>query len=238
MLFAAVVALNYFGRTLLQESMSICMIALSLVLLIYCAMTFVQFHESIRVAFRDAPPAGNWMANGAQFMLYSVAVVPVLLYSARDIQTRCEAIVGGFTAGLAGIFPAFVFHLTFMADFPASLDQALPTYWMIGKLSSHWLMVVYIVVLFAMIIQTCAGLLQGVNERLDAWMQERHGRKCDPMTHAIVAGATLLLSLFLASFGITTLVAKGYGNLAWGYLIIYMIPLLTIGVFKILRKTG
>jgi uncharacterized membrane protein YkvI len=53
-----------------------------------------------------------------------------------------------------------------------------------------------------------------------------------------VAGATLLLSLFLASFGITTLVAKGYGNLAWGYLIIYMIPLLTIGVFKILRKTG
>ncbi len=134
LMFAAVIGLNYVGRTLLAESMSICMIALCLVLIIYSAMTFIQFHDSIALTFREAPSQGNWMARGLQYMLYSTGVVPVLLYSARDIQTRGEAIVSGFTAGLLGVFPALVFHFTFMAD-PASLGEKLPTYYMIGKLA-------------------------------------------------------------------------------------------------------
>lgn len=238
LLFAAVVALNYFGRTLLEESMSICMIALLIVLIIYSALTFFQFHDSIAQTFSEAPSSGNWFANGLQYMLYTAAVIPVLLYSARDIRTRGESIASGFTAGFVGVFPAVVFHLTFLAAYPASLEQPLPTYWMIGQLARPWLMIVFIIVLFAMIIQTCAGLLQGVNERIDAWLEERRGRKGDPTTHAVVAGGALLISLFLASFGITALVAKGYGTLAWGYLIVYFIPLLTIGVYKIWRKSS
>jgi uncharacterized membrane protein YkvI len=238
MLFAAVVALNYFGRTLLEESMSICMIALSTVLIVYSVLTFIQFHDAIALTFSEAPSNGNWMVNGLQFMLYTAAVIPVLLYSARDIHTRGEAIASGFTAGFVGIFPALVFHVTFMATYPASLEQPLPTYWMIGNLERPWLMIVYIIVLFAMVIQTCAGLLQGVNERLDAWLMERRGRNCDAKTHAIVSGSALIISLFLASFGITALVAEGYGTVAWGYLVVYFIPLLTIGVVKIWRKSS
>jgi uncharacterized membrane protein YkvI len=236
LLFAGTVALNYFGRTLLQESMAVCMIALTAVLAIFCVLTFIQYHESISTAFRDAPSKGNWLVGGLQYMLYTVAVIPALLYSARDITTRGEALVSAFAAGAVGALPALVFHLTFMAAYPQSLDQALPTYWMLGKLASPWLTLAYIIVLFAMIIQTVAGLLQGVNERLDAWSMERRGCKCAPMTHAIVAGGALIASMALASYGIADLVAKGYGNLAWGFLVVYMVPLLTVGVYKIWRK--
>jgi uncharacterized membrane protein YkvI len=52
----------------------------------------------------------------------------------------------------------------------------------------------------------------------------------------MVAGVTLLISLVLASFGITALVAQGYGTVAWGYLVVYIVPLLTIGVYKIWKK--
>ena len=136
LLFFAVVALNYFGRTLLEDTMSICMIALSIVLVVYSVLTFVQFHDAIVLTFSEAPSSGNWWINGLQFMLYTAAVIPVLLYSARSIHTRSEAILSGFTAGFVGIFPALVFHLTFMATYPMSLEQPLPTYWMIGQLDS------------------------------------------------------------------------------------------------------
>jgi len=235
LLFTGVVILNYLGKRLLQESMAICMIALVIVLLVFCGLTLVQYHDSIRATFSAGTVTGDWLTNGAQFMFYSAAVIPVLLYSARNINTRGEAIVSGFSAGIMGAFPALVFHIVFMAD-PASLDQELPTYWMIGQLAQPWLMVAYIIVLFAMIIQTVAGLLQGVNERLDAWQIERTGIPCTPRTHAIVAGATLAIGLVLTNFGITALVAQGYGTIAWGYLVIYIIPLLTIGVYKIWRK--
>lgn len=234
-LFATVVALNYYGRSLLQSSMAICMIALLTVLVIYCGFTFYQYHDAIAEVFSQDIPTGSWFANGAQFMLYSIAIVPVLLYSARKIHTRGEAIASGFSAGLMGAFPALVFHFSFMAIYPDSLTQDLPTYWMIGQLEHPWLMVVYLIVLFAMIIQTAAGLLQGVNERLDSWLRELSGKPCSSKTHALVSFSALAISLAMASVGITSLVADGYGNLAWGYLVIYLIPLLTVGVYKIAR---
>lgn len=236
-LFAAVIALNYLGRNLLENAMSACMVALVVVLLMFCTMTFVLYWDSIRNAFNDSSVDSNWMASGAQYALYNIAIVPVLLYCARDIETRGEAIVGGFAAGAMGAFPALVFHVTFMAAYPVVIDEALPTYWMIGKLASPWLMIAYIVVLFAMVIQTVAGLLQGLNERLDAWALERRGKKCSPLAHATIASVVLMFSLLLASFGITALVARGYGNLAWAYLVVFIVPLLTVGVFKIYRRT-
>jgi uncharacterized membrane protein YkvI len=107
---------------------------------------------------------------------------------------------------------------------------------MMDKLDRPWLMVIHIIVLFAMIIQGCAGLLQGVNERLDAWFLERHGRKCAPITHAVAGDAALATSMVIANIGIMALVAKGYDNLAWGFLRVYMIPLLGVGIFKTWRK--
>ena len=35
------------------------------------------------------------------------------------------------------------------------------------------------------------------------------------------------------SFGLTGLIAKGYGTLAWVMFIVYVIPILTLGIYKI-----
>ena len=236
LLFSAVIILNYFGRNILEKSMAICMLALLTVLLIFFVLTVSQSYDAIAAAFTSEQPSyGSWLKKGSQFTLYTVSVIPVLLYCSRDIGSRREAIISGFTAGVLGVVPALVFHVTFMASYPAILDEALPTYWMIGQLASPWLMVTYLVILFAMIIQTVAGLLQGVNERLDSWHIELRGRPCGSAMHASVATATLLVGLLLANFGITALVAKGYGNIAWGHLIVYVIPLFTIGLYKIIK---
>jgi uncharacterized membrane protein YkvI len=237
LLFAVVVVLNYLGRSLLQKSMTFCMVALLIVLLVFCVQTFLKYNDAIALAFNTPSSMGNWLVSGTQYTFYNIALVPVLLYCARGIDTRGEAMVGGFVAGFMGALPALLFHLAFMANYPDVLDQALPTYWMIGQLASPWLMVTYIIVLFAMIIQTIAGLLQGLNERLDAWQLEKSGHPCQPTTHAIVAASVLLVSFSLASFGITALVAKGYGNLAWAYLVVYILPLLTVGVFRIFKDS-
>jgi uncharacterized membrane protein YkvI len=37
----------------------------------------------------------------------------------------------------------------------------------------------------------------------------------------------------LGQFGIIDLIAKGYGTIAWGFLIVFIIPIMTIGIYKI-----
>ena len=35
------------------------------------------------------------------------------------------------------------------------------------------------------------------------------------------------------TFGLIPLIAKGYGTICWGFLILFAIPVLTIGIYKI-----
>jgi uncharacterized membrane protein YkvI len=53
----------------------------------------------------------------------------------------------------------------------------------------------------------------------------------------VVALALLLVSLGVATFGLINLVAKGYGSISWGIFLSYFVPLMTIGIIKIVRKT-
>lgn len=40
----------------------------------------------------------------------------------------------------------------------------------------------------------------------------------------------------LFSLGITNLIAQGYGSMAWGFLVVYVVPLSSIGLYRIVRS--
>jgi len=52
---------------------------------------------------------------------------------------------------------------------------------------------------------------------------------------AVEAVAAILVSAGLSLVGITSLIAKGYGTMSWGFLIVYVIPLLTVGIYRLAR---
>ena len=103
---------------------------------------------------------------------------------------------------------------------------------MLQQLGLPILVAVYVIVLFGTIAQTGVGMLQGLNECLDSWWQERHGKSLGSNIHSMIAVAAVLASLLLAKIGIVTLVVKGYGSLGLLSLAFFVIPMLTIGVWK------
>ena len=235
--FMAVVALNYFGRNALQGSMLISMAALLVILGIVCAVTFEARWDSIAATFSTSNESREWSVSGFKYALYNVAVIPIILYSARDLTTRTESIVSGMVGAIAGVFPALVFHLVFMAAYPAILDVPLPVYQLIGELASPFLFHTYILVLFLMIVLTVAGLLQGLIERLDVWHLEIFDAPVSAAGHALIAAMAMIISLMLSRIGITALIANGYSALAWIYLFIFVIPLFVAGP-RLIRRGG
>jgi uncharacterized membrane protein YkvI len=232
----AVVVFNYFGRNLVEGSLTVWAVVLTTVLIAYCILVFMNEGATIRNNFSAGGIERGWLMSGLQFSLYNSAIVPVILYCARGIQERSEALVGGFLAGFMGAFPGLGCHVPFMAGYPEILDAEVPSYWLITRLGIPGLLVIFLIVLFVTIIQTGVGVLQGLNERLDTWFTETRGRSLDPWIHALVAGGVLAASLVLANVGIVNLVAKGYGTIAWGFMLVYSIPVLTVGVLKIRRR--
>ena len=47
----------------------------------------------------------------------------------------------------------------------------------------------------------------------------------------------LVLGVIIAQFGLIGLIAKGYGTITWGFFLFYVLPVVTIGIYKI-RKVS
>ena len=235
LMFCTVVLLNYFGRELVNRTLTIGAIFLVGVLICYFVGVFASKSSDIVQTFSQHPVQPGWLRSGLTFAIYNSALVPVIIYCASALESRAQALSAGVLAGLLGVFPAAVFHISFLAGYPQILDEAIPTYWMIEQLGLGILLTIYVVILFATIVQTGVGVLQGFNERLDGWHIETRGAPLSKIQHAIMAGGLLLLSLMLSRFGIIDLVAKGYSSLAWGFFTIFTVPTLTIGIWKIFK---
>ncbi len=106
---------------------------------------------------------------------------------------------------------------------------------MIGRLAVPGLSLFYAIALFGTFVETGIGFVQGIIERLDRWAEERWGHSLHRFGHACAAIVGLMLSAFIAQLGIQTLISKGYGTMSWGFLIVYIIPLLTVGVWRMLK---
>lgn len=52
-----------------------------------------------------------------------------------------------------------------------------------------------------------------------------------PMVAVVLLGAGTLL----AGVGLVELIARGYGTLTWVFLFVYVVPVLTLGLWKISR---
>jgi uncharacterized membrane protein YkvI len=230
--------LNYNGRALVERTLTVWGLAMTAVFLAFLLLTFLDRGERIAEAFGGAQASEGWWLSGFQFFLYNVGIAPAVLYATAHLETHRQAIGAGIVAGLLGVLPALAFHLAFMANFPEIIEQPLPVYWMLQQLGLTWLLVIYAIVLFGTIAQTGVGMLQGLNERLDGWWNERHGRGLRSRTHSLIALGAVLTSLLLANAGIVALVARGYGTLAWFVLVIYVIPILTLGLFKLRNRAA
>jgi len=87
-------------------------------------------------------------------------------------------------------------------------------------------------VLFGTLIETGTGFTFAVNERISSVYLE----KGEMMPSRLTTGLTIVLLIIgavIAQFGLIGLIAKGYGTITWGFFIFYVIPVLTIGIWKI-----
>ena len=229
-------ALTFFGRDVIAKVLTFWSFFLYAVFITFFILVFSNDSAPIGEAIKHAEVLDGWWQSGFKYALYNIAAAPLLLYVARVFETRKEALRSGVVAGAIAMAPAVVFQFAFFAAYPEILDQPIPTYWMMGQLGMTVLIVVYSVMLFGTFIETGAGMLQGINERIDAYLVEKRGQGLGRVTHSIIAVSAIVVSAVLSLWGITNLIGRGYGTMAWGFLIVYVIPLLTIGLYRIMKS--
>ncbi len=249
---AGTMALNWFGiPTLLTTGLVIGLTALVLYagtntvesVLSAWAILFSIFLVAITLFSLATSGAGlveaadDWQrgpsVKGAQYALYNIAAIPLLLYTASSFANRREALIAALAAGVAGALPALLIHSVFTAHLPGILDEPLPMMVVIEGFERAWLTTVYAVLLIGIVVQTAIGVLEGVVQRLDGVRADNGELPFNKRGRALIGGCILAVSALGSGFGVIALIGQGYGTLAWGFMLVYALPIITVGVWKI-----
>jgi uncharacterized membrane protein YkvI len=229
--------LIFYGREAIEKVMVFLTLflfaAFTLYFIIILSSSWGQIADE--VARASAPSEVEWLVSALKFTLYSSPAAAFVLYATQGIQTRKEALVSGMLCGLFIMFPGFLFHISFLGSVPDILTQQVPVHWVINNQGGDILLSVYLFAMVGTFLGTGSGFIQAVNERLDVWSLEKLGRVLSPMTHSGVAITGLLLSAILGQLGVIALIAKGYGTIAWGFLVVFVIPILLFGIRSLIN---
>ena len=181
---------------------------------------------------------GSAIVDGFKYSFYNLGIVPAILYTVRECETRKQAVVCGLLAGLIGVLPAFLLLLAMGGALPEAVFNAnnngTAVSAIFSKLNMRWLYVIFEIVLFGTLIETGSGFIKAVDDRIEI-SAAVNGQETPKWVRPVVAIGLTLLGVAVSTFGLTGLIAKGYGTICWGFLIVYVIPMLTIGIYKIAK---
>jgi uncharacterized membrane protein YkvI len=231
-IMTAVGALVFAGTKLIEGVMagwSVVLYGAYVVLFVWCLGRFgPETASALRTPMGDAA----WGTAGVRYAAYNVALIPPLLFSVKHLRTRGETVVAGVLAGPIAMIPGVLFFLAMVGQYPAILERPVPANYLLELLGSRSFQIVFQVVLFGTLIETGTGLIHGMNERVAKVLSER-GREMPGLARPALGIGSLLAGTALAGIGIVDLIARGYGTLTWVFLLVFVLPVLTLGVWKI-----
>lgn len=237
-MMALVGILTFNGSQLIKRVLAGWSILLYAVYLLLFVLAFKVFGSDIVDTYRYSPLGEGWLKSGILYSGYNVAVVPAVLFVVSEHRRRRETIGAGLMGGAIAIIPAALFFVAMMGKYPEIGDQPVPASFLMASLDGGWLNLAFQVVVFGTFVETGAALLHAVNQRLEISFNER-GQILPKAARPIVAVALLSIAIFAGQkFGIVGLIASGYGALTLAFIAVFIIPLLTVGVWKILKDTG
>ena len=208
------------------------------VYLIFVVLSFHAFGaQIIRGLLAPAPapaPAGGWMLGGLTYAGYNLIGAVVILPVLRHLRSEREAVIAGALAGPLAMIPALLFFTCMMAYYPQIGAQALPSDFLLQRLNLPLFHVLFQVMIFLALLESGTGCVHAFNERVAHAYETRTARELGRLARLSITGALLLGSIFLAArFGLVTLIARGYRGLSYLFLAIFVVPLLTLGLWRL-----
>jgi len=224
----------WLGGSAIERLFSLWGLAMIVAYLAVLAMCMIHFGEKIESVFSTAPPpAPGWLAGGLKYAGYNIVIAPALLGCARYHRSPSAAFVAGALAGPVAILPGVLFYIAMHASYPAIQDAPIPLTLLLDDLHTPWLALIMHTIVFGTLVQTGVGVLHGLNERLLGGNRHVADSKNRFMRLAVSAAASILAIALATWIGLVDLIAKGYGYLAWIIIVVYALPLLSVGIWRI-----
>ncbi len=223
------------GTQAIEKVLTFWSYVLYAVYIVFMVICFTQFGGEIANQFSAMEIGGGWALDGAKYAFYNLGCVPLLLYTVRDCENRKEAVTSGLIAGAIGVIPAALL-LVVLVGVPGTLGAGTPVAVVFETLDMPWLYWIFEIVLMGTLIETATGFIKALDDRVHVAV-EKAGKTAPKWLHGVLAVVLAVAGIGVAQFGLVAIIAKGYDAMNWAFMLVYAIPMVTLGVYKIAKAT-
>lgn len=205
--------------------------------IIFILIAFFRLGDGISAGLAMQPAVKpGWLEGGVTYAAYNIVGAVVVLPVLRHLGSRRDAMIAGAIAGPLAMLPALLFFTAMLAFYPAIGSAALPSEVLLGAIALPWLGLLFQVMIFAALWESGVGAVHAINERIAGALLAR-GRAAPGLKGRLLSGSIILAGCMLVAVevGLVDLIAQGYRFLAWLFLAVFLVPLLTIGVYRLLK---
>lgn len=203
---------------------------------VFVLLYLLQHGSRLPAIFSADTLRGAWLTGSLKYVGYSMSVVPVILFCVKHMESRRDAVISGMLCGPLAMLPALLIYLAMAASYPDIMSAPVPADYMMQQMHLPVLKVIFYVVMFGTFVETGTAFIHAVNERINEVYEEKE-RRMPRWLRPVIAGIALVISIVLAGkIGLIGLIASGYGTLTWVFLLVYLLPLFTVGLYRIFKK--
>ena len=223
------------GSRLIERALSFWSIMLYVVFAFFLLACVHRFGANIADTFAKEPMQGAWWQQGIAYAGYNLGFMPAVLFSVRHCKTQAQAISSGVIAGIVTILPGVAFFIAMCGFYPQIINQTVPSTFILKVINILPLTLAFHFVVLGTITESGTSVIHAINQRLaSAW--EQRGKIFPRGMRPLVAFICLTLTYGLSQFGLESLVSKGYGTITWAMILIYVIPVMTVGIKMIVQQ--
>lgn len=240
LLAVLIVAVTARGTGVVEQMFKYVSILLYTVYALFLILALARFGGPIAQGFAAAPPpSAGWMGGGVTYASYNIVGAVVILPVLRHLTSQRDAVVAGLIAGPLSMLPAVLFFVAMMAFYPAIGAETLPSDFLLRQMNVPGFHILFQVMILAALLESGAGAVHAINERISGAVESRGRPALGTGARALIGAAILTGCIFVAGeIGLVDLIASGYRFLAWLFLAVFVVPLLTLGTWRLLRPSS
>ena len=233
-LTAAIVVLSMFGAGLIAKASSVLVVLIvaSCVIISVCGLAANGGHIIQDIQANYAPKGivyPIWKSlTYSSFQIFSLLGTFGVAMQLKTEKNCNKATVLGFIINAGTLLLLTLLCLAYREDVTGN---TLPILTICKSLNNGLLTVLYTVSLFCAFISTAVSVVFGTIARFGKYSEKLHMNQ--NLWNAIVGVIIVVVSMFAASFGLTAIVAVGYGYLGIIGIFLVAIPALIFGTKKI-----
>ena len=179
----------------------------------------------------------NILLVGLLYVGYNLGVFPASFYAVKGLKNRSDSVISGFVSGILMTVPWFLSFMAIISFYPDNSVIEAPVPWLV-MLAEQGIAIkmLFGIVVGWTLIETATGLIHAFLVRIDIHLVESKKKPSNAKLHGLISLGLIGFAIILSKVGIIALVSKGYTALAWAMICVFALPLLTVGLFKIIKN--